>query len=109
MEWFPEYFIDEERAFKIVDGIVHHMYPFPVRRLNGKDLELNNNELLQKSEYASLLIMSTSNRKHYLSLKRSKSLEGKIVSKADKINSLDELRNSGVFIAFILKTIKIWK
>jgi hypothetical protein len=70
-------------------------------------MELNNKELLIYSEYVELIIKSTKKRKRSLSLKKSKSIEGKLVNKADKINSINELRDSSGIIAFVLKTIKL--
>ena len=42
--WYPEYFRDNDRANQIIDGMVHHMFPSPVRALDNIDAELNNNE-----------------------------------------------------------------
>ena len=38
--WFKDEFRDIERARKIIDGIVHHMYPLPVNRVKNFDTNL---------------------------------------------------------------------
>ena len=32
--WFPNIFQDEEESLMIIDGIIHHMYPLPVRAID---------------------------------------------------------------------------
>ena len=43
--WFPEYFQNLEETKIIIDGIIHHMYPFPVRSLKEGFLEAELNNL----------------------------------------------------------------
>lgn len=90
--WYPEYFTDEKTRDIIIDGIVHHMYPFPVRAIttNFESTELNNLDKLDSldSKIKSSIIKSTLH--HHIgniSFSKSKYKEGKIMSKADKIVS----------------------
>lgn len=87
--WFPEYFENKKDAEIIIDGIIHHMYPFPVRRIINEisDLELNNQEKYKKllPRYKAMLINSTNRFKMFkVSIAKSKYKEGRIVSRADK-------------------------
>ena len=93
--WYPEYFENKEMAYMIIDGIIHHMYPFPVKSAKKEieKLELNNlkkyKNLLPK--YKNMIIESTNRNKLFnLSISRSVYLEGRIVSKADKQVSLSK-------------------
>lgn len=88
ISWFPEYFEEEKQTEILIDGIIHHMFPFPVRRFDGTDLELKNEELYNKlPEYIKSLIEQSSNRglhiKHW-SICQSKFIEGRIMSTSDK-------------------------
>ncbi len=91
--WYPEYFKDNQTARIIIDGIIHHMYPFPVK-CASKDmekLEINNLKVYKQllPKYKNMIIDSSNrNRILSLSLSKSKYLEGRIVSKADKQVSL---------------------
>lgn len=85
--WFPEYFKNLKESAIIIDGILHHMYPLPVRALDNTDAELNNSKKLEQlDERLVLLIKELSNRKKIgtVSFTRSKYQEGRIVSYADK-------------------------
>ena len=88
--WYPILFEDLNDAKKIIDGIVHHMYPFPVLRfkVNDKNLmELKNYELLDSIpiHVKKILVRATSRGKvGVLSIARSKYNEGRIMSRADK-------------------------
>ncbi|MDE5540021.1 MAG: hypothetical protein K2J20_06000, partial [Bacilli bacterium] len=85
--WYSEYFTEPKKAEIIIDGIVHHMFPFPVRALNGDNIELNN-----ESKFGDLpinirnMIISSSlrNKIGKISLVPSKFIEGRIVDQADK-------------------------
>ncbi len=93
--WYPEYFKDLDKALIIIDGVIHHMWPFPVRAIDSdiEKLELNNlkkwkfidenlkNEIIASSKRYLLKSL-------HLSCIRSKYIEGKIMSKADKKISL---------------------
>lgn len=85
--WFPDYFISKERAIVIIDGILHHMYPLPVRAIDSADMELNNKEKYDnlKDIYKKMIKLSTDAGKmgHY-SLRKSFFIEGRILSRADK-------------------------
>lgn len=88
--WFPEYFADKDEAEIIIDGIIHHMYPFPVRSINTKFkyLELNNLAKLKlMNKNIKRMIVESTNRKRIgnISFSKSRYLEGRIISRADKI------------------------
>lgn len=85
--WFPEYFKNFKDSAIIIDGILHHMYPFPVRSLDKIDAELNNKEKLNnidKNLYLLLEELSNRNKIGTISFARSRYIEGRIVSLADK-------------------------
>lgn len=93
--WYPEYFKDLKKAKIIIDGIVHHMFPFPVRAIdeNIEKLELNNIEKFNSLSLSiqELIISSSRNglvRPLHISLSPAISLEGRCMSQADKIVSM---------------------
>lgn len=89
--WFPEYFTNKEKALIIIDGIMHHMYPLPVRAVDKSDIELNNQKKYDAlpEKYKNMIKLSTDIGKigHY-SFRKSFFTEGKIMSKADKMVAL---------------------
>lgn len=99
INWYPEYFNDENDSKIIIDGILHHMFPLPVMRLNENNIsnsELKNVDLYFKIPYKhKLMILDSLNRKKIgpVSLGRSKYLEGRIMSKADRIVSRGQIKN----------------
>ena len=107
INWYPTYFNDLNKAEKIIDGILHHMYPFPVRKIkkNFKDLELNNISKLDNiaDDIKNLIVECSIRRKvGPISLSRSKYIEGRIMSKADKKVSLrKELKSTSSLVACI--------
>lgn len=103
INWYPEYFKGDE-TFKIIDGVIHHMYPVPIKRFDGSPMELKNENLLDNiPDKIKNLIVFSSNRglkyKH-LSICRSYSLEGRVMSQADKIvsfgNYIDDIKRNGI-------------
>ena len=91
--WYPEFFNQDKKSEIIIDGIIHHMFPFPVRALNGDDIELNNQIKLAELpiNIRNIIISSTMRSKiRKISLCSSKFSEGKIVSKADKVVSFSK-------------------
>ena len=103
--YFKDDFTDYEEI--IIDGIIHHMYPFPVIILNNDKInnrELNNYDLFVKlpKRIKEIIYKSTNRNKLFnLSWSKSKYLEGKIVSKADKKASLKEFNNLSGIVALI--------
>ncbi len=94
--WFPEYFKDKTNALIIIDGVIHHMYPFPVRTMDGYDLDLNNQEKFDKlpKKYQKMIEASANvGRIRHYSIRRSFFLEGRILSRADKIVALKKELN----------------
>lgn len=89
--WFPSYFKNKEKAIIIIDGIIHHMFPLPVRSIDDKFLDLNNQDKYEAldEKYKEMIKVSTDIGKiGHLSLRRSFFIEGRIMSKADKIVAL---------------------
>lgn len=99
---YPQYFNNLDDAKIIIDGVIHHMYPFPVRRLEiGHEniLELNNYpDLLNINKELLDIIIESSNRHsfRYYSFTKSLYLEGRTMSKADKIVSRLNLKGSSL-------------
>ena len=96
ISWFPEEFDDEIKSKILIDGILHHMYPLPVLSFNynGKELELHNYKLLKNiSKKHKEMIYESTNRYKMgkISLSRSKYLEGRIMSRSDKLSCFKEL------------------
>ena len=89
--WYPEYFTDFKTNEMIIDGVVHHMWPFPVLSIND-NTELNNMDKYEKlpSVIKNILIHSSSKNKinvpgGSISICRANSYEGRVISLADKI------------------------
>ena len=105
--WFPELFTDDNEAIIIIDGIIHHMFPFPVMSVdssNYRDLQLNNLDAFLKldDKYKNLIYKSCSRKKiKRLSFASSNYIEGKLMRKADKISSLDNFSSLRGIIALI--------
>lgn len=103
--WFPDLFKDPTETGKIVDGIIHHMYPLPVRRYdrnNFEKMELNNSNLITNigENVSSALDASTCHVKFGpFSFRRNVCLEGKIMRKADRIVSLSNFRSENSLIS----------
>lgn len=96
--WFPDIFNKEKEAKIIIDGIVHHMFPLPVVRFRESK---HNVAELKNFEYVNLMapmvkehLINSSNRIVMGNISISPSIynEGKIVSFADKIVSLSNLK-----------------
>ena len=90
--WYPEYFQDDN-AFILIDGIIHHMYPFPVRAIESaiEETEINNIEKFMElpDKFQKYIIASTNRmRIDKISLCKSVYEEGRVLSKADKIVSM---------------------
>ena len=105
--WYPSLFENMDDARKIIDGIVHHMFPFPVRVFKSGDknlLELKNYELLDSMPiYIKEILAQSTNRGKVgkLSFARSKYKEGKIMSKADLRVSMKQIKNLSSATALI--------
>lgn len=97
--WYPELFPNNLETKKIIDGIIHHMFPLPVTKV--KSLKRNKNELKNFDEVENLpdyikeAIIESTSRGGLInfSLSRSKYIEGRILSKADKKVSRKEIKN----------------
>ena len=97
--WYPNIFDNKVDAKILIDGIVHHMFPLPVRIINENKIEkielknVDNYNKLSK-EYRDMIINSLNrNRIGVISLSRSKYKEGRIMSKADKKVSHKQIKN----------------
>ena len=93
--WYPEIFNDEEESKIIIDGVLHHMFPLPVRYLNKKT-ELKNWDVYDNLDESYKLMINASLKRKKLgpvSFSRSKYIEGRIMSKADKKVSRKQIKN----------------
>lgn len=103
--WYPEYFKNKKKALKIIDGVVHHMYPLPVRRIDNYPLELCNQEKFDKlpQKYKDMIKASTNRGKiGHFSLRKSFFLEGIIMSNADKkVAICEDFKNIDGYIALV--------
>ena len=105
--WFPELFQDKYKREVLIDGIVHHMYPLPVRRFeinNHNLLELRNFDRIKNIDNSILEILSKSSNRRKIgqvSLSKSLYIEGTIMSKADRIVSRENIKNIDSAIALV--------
>lgn len=103
--WYPD--IYKNNADKIIDGVIHHMYPFPVMIVtDNKDnsMELKNYELYKKipDDIKKLMVKSTKRgRFGCFSIARSKYKEGRIMARADKYVSIRQLKSIYDWIALL--------
>lgn len=98
-EWYPEYFKDKEVSKKIIDGVLHHMYPFPVRKIND-EIEINEKKITDFKFY-DVLVHSTKSKRENLCFKKATFIEGKLVSKADKLVTVKEIKNISSLVALV--------
>lgn len=97
LTWFKDEFKDDYKARVLIDGIIHHMYPLPVlafKESKENELELFNHKLISKiSKKHRKMIYESSNRNKVgdFSISRSRFLEGRVMSRADKIASTKQL------------------
>ncbi|MBR5662518.1 MAG: hypothetical protein IKX00_02560 [Bacilli bacterium] len=90
--WFPEIYKKYDINI-LIDGIIHHMYPLPVRVYNDKNLELKTNNQID-GDLKKALIDSTNRCKiGDISFCRSRYKEGRIVSMCDKKVTRIHLKN----------------
>ncbi len=105
--WYPEIFKIKNTAEKLIDGIVHHMYPLPVVSFvddGNNSMELKNFNLVKElSDDNKKILVTSSNRNKIgnLSLARSKFPEGRIMSIADKIVSIGQFDNINSVMALL--------
>jgi len=97
--WFPQLFENLNDAKKIIDGIVHHMFPLPVLVFKMSDintLELKNFDLLDNVPiHVKRMLVKTTKRGKIggISISRSRYIEGRIMAKADKKVSIREIKD----------------
>ena len=105
--WYPNFFKNDSDAKIIIDGIIHHMFPLPVRSFtkeNIKKIELKNIDSFNSLDdiYQQMIIDSLKRGKiGGLSFSRSKYKEGRIMSLADRKVSLKQIKNFSSFIALL--------
>ena len=94
--WFNDLF-NEQNSEILIDGILHHMYPLPIRKVtNNIDLELKNNKEYENLDikYKEIIIKCTKRRSVFnISICKSKYIEGRIVSNCDKKVSFSQIKN----------------
>lgn len=99
MIWYPDLFKENDKSKKIIDGIVHHMFPLPVITFEDdyKSLELKNYESIKKLNNINKdILIYSSNRFRIGKLSFCPSLynEGKVMSQADKIVSISNFKRN---------------
>lgn len=108
--WYPDLFETNEEEVKIIDGIVHHMFPFPVSNLedfSSNKLELKNyDKFMRLSKFKKDIINLSTNKNKLLviSVARSSYLEGRVMSRADKIVSKENFKQKNIFDLISLLT-----
>lgn len=104
--WYPDIYKKYD-ANILIDGIIHHMYPFPVMVVTDNidnSMELKNYDLYQKlpDDIKNIMIEVTKRRRiGAFSIARSKYREGRIMSRADKYVSIKQLKNIYDWIALL--------
>lgn len=91
LKWFPEYFQNEEDALIIIDGIIHHMFPLPVRAYSPLKWEIHNQKIFDELQDKDKALIALALKNHIgkkLTWRRSLYIEGRIVAKADKKNTI---------------------
>lgn len=100
LTWYPDIFHQNKESEIIIDGIVHHMFPLPVVSFSKKNqnlIELKNNEYIKKLDAIHIDMLEKSSNRFKIgevSICTSLFHEGKIVSLADKMVSISNLKNS---------------
>lgn len=99
--WFPQCFADLEDAKIIIDGVLHHMYPCPVRAFTSLKWEIFNAALYEKldDKYKTIITCSLAPCLFKnMALRKSFYLEGRILSHVDKVITMKkDLRGKKVF------------
>lgn len=115
INWFPSYFENINDAKIIIDGVLHHMYPLPVRAISKLKLELSNENLLPNIDDKLKKIITLSLRpclSKNLSLRQPFYFEGRVLVKIDKIITLRKdlkgfkIRKFIKTIYYVIKPIK---
>ena len=97
--WYPELFNDINETKKIIDGIAHHMFPFPVvqYKLSEKNLlELKNYDYLDKIPLYIKELLATSTARFKvgrLSLAACYYKEGRIMANSDLMVSMKQIKD----------------
>lgn len=105
--WYKDIFDKCSDKYALIDGIIHHMYPLPVGIFQNYEqniLELKNYNLISniQTEDLKLLQKTTERTKIWCySFASPTSIEGRIVAKADKIVSMDNLKNFSSVVALL--------
>lgn len=89
--WFPNFFVEVEDAEIIIDGVLHHMFPCPLRSPSLIPLEINNKKEFNNLPYIYKHLILKSLRPSFLrsmTWRESIFIEGRIVSRADKISAM---------------------
>lgn len=101
--WYPEVFNEKDREI-LIDGIIHHMFPLPVRRVDNKKFYINNLKILDSLPIDIKNIINNSLKRKkigIISISRSIYKEGRIMSKADKKVSIKQIKNIDSFKALL--------
>ena len=107
INWYSDEFINDDNSKIIIDGILHHMYCFPVastKSFEKNELELVNYDLLDNiSEKNKKIILDSLNRRKTgkISYCKSKYKEGRIVRLADHLVSLKQITRPSDAVALV--------
>lgn len=101
--WYPYLFQNDIDSMILIDGILHHMFPLPVRYLNNLT-ELKNKELLNNLDDKYKKMIDTSLKRKRIgsiSFTRSSYMEGRVMSKADRKVSRKQIKDFSSFKALL--------
>ncbi len=104
--WYSDVY-EKVDSNKLIDGIVHHMYPFPVLVAlddGNNSMELKNYQLYEKLPLnikKALTDTSCRGKIGNFSIVRSKYKEGRIMSKADKYVAIRQLKCFSDWLALL--------
>ena len=101
--WYPELFHDDDESQIIIDGVLHHMFPLPVRSLKENTIIKNRDVYNTLDTKYQEMIKSSLNRKKIggISFARSKYIEGKIMAKADRKVSRKQIRDLSSLLSLV--------
>jgi len=100
VNWFP-WIYEKYNSKVIIDGIVHHMFPLPVRVYNDRDMELKTIYSIEGKYEQDLIESCNRSRIGDASFCRSRFKEGRIVSMGDKKSTRLHLTNINCLTASI--------
>ena len=98
-KWFPEYFSDVDVGKIIINGILFHMYPLPVRSITDEVIFKGIDDI-RKYKFYEFIKLATYTKNKCLCFKKPSSKEGRIVSRIDKLVALKEIKGINSLVGF---------